>query len=157
MTNETVFDPVTNVPTTFVEVELVDEESFPKIRETLTRMGVSSRAGNKTLYQSAHILHKRDADKKSRFYIVHFKEMFILDGKASTFSSKDAERRNTIAFLLEEWGLLTIVNKENALPAGPTSKVKVIPFAEKNNWTLETKYAIGSTGRSYSRDEREVA
>lgn len=156
MTNENLeFNPVTNVPNSFVEVKLTDDESFLKVRETLTRMGVASKSGTKKLFQSAHILHKRDINGNPRFYIVHFKEMFLLDGKDSTLSAKDIERRNTIVFLLEEWGLLTVVNPESAEPVGPSRNVKIIPYSEKNNWTLETKYAIGNT-RSKNRLKTEL-
>lgn len=121
-----------------LEVKLGEEDDFLKIRETLTRIGVASRK-DKTLYQSCHILHKQ-----GRFYIVHFKEMFALDGKPTNFSDEDKGRRNMIAKLLEDWGLLKIVSPEKArAPITPLNQIKILPHKEKNDWTLVTKYAIG--------------
>jgi hypothetical protein len=121
-----------------VEVRLSNSEDFLKVRETLTRIGIASRK-DKVLYQSCHILHKQ-----KRYFIVHFKELFALDGKPSNFSDEDKARRNTIANLLEQWGLVSLVNptvvKENM---APISHVKIISHKEKNEWNLESKYNIG--------------
>lgn len=128
-----------NLVDTLVEIKLKNENDFLKIRETLTRIGVISRK-DKKLFQSCHILHK-----KGKYYIVHFKELFALDGKSTDFSEEDKGRRNTIASLLEEWGLLEIVDSSKTEdPRTPMNQIKVIPFKEKNDWTLEQKYSIGS-------------
>lgn len=123
-----------------VEVNLVAPDNFLLVKETLTRIGVASKKDN-TLYQSCHILHKQ-----GKYYIMHFKELFLLDGKKNTdFSDNDRARRNTIANLLEEWGLIEIVDKDKTEePIVPISHVKIIPFKEKNNWTLLAKYSIGT-------------
>ena len=122
----------------FVEVTLNEGDDFLKVRETLTRIGVSSRK-EKILYQSCHILHKQ-----GRYYIVHFKELFALDGKPSNISENDIQRRNTIANLVEQWGLVTILNphvvKDNM---APIHQIKIISFKEKDEWELVTKYNIG--------------
>jgi hypothetical protein len=121
-----------------VEIILPDPESFLKVKETLTRIGVASKKENR-LWQSCHILHK-----KGKYYIVHFKELFMLDGKESNFTDSDKGRRNTIANLLEEWGLVKIVNKSlSDLPRSPMSQIKVISFKDKPAWILESKYSIG--------------
>lgn len=123
---------------TLVEVTLQADEDFLKIRETLTRIGVASRK-DKKLYQSCHILHKQ-----GKFYIVHFKELFALDGKRSDFSEDDKGRRNTIASLLQQWGLLRVVDEEKTLePRAPLSHIKILPYREKDEWELCTKYTIG--------------
>jgi len=123
----------------FVEVTLNDPQDFLKVRETLTRIGVSSRT-EKKLYQSCHILHK-----KGKYYIVHFKELFALDGLSSSFPDSDKARRNTISNLLEEWGLIKIVNKATtADPVCPISHMKILPYSEKKDWQLIPKYTIGS-------------
>lgn len=121
-----------------LEVSLNKEDDFLKIKETLTRIGVSSRK-EKKLYQSCHILHK-----KGKYYIVHFKELFILDGLKSDINETDIGRRNTIAKLLEEWGLLAVVDKEkmNAILT-PINQIKIIPHKEKASWLLVPKYHIG--------------
>ena len=122
----------------FVEVTLPKQDDFLKVRETLTRIGVSSRK-EKVLYQSCHILHKQ-----GKYYIVHFKELFALDGKLSTITENDIQRRNAIANLLEEWGLLKIVNYdtiENNM--APIHQIKIISFKEKDDWELVAKYNIG--------------
>jgi len=122
----------------FVEVRLNEEDDFLKVRETLTRIGVSSRK-ERILYQSCHILHKQ-----GKYYIVHFKELFALDGKPSNISENDIQRRNTIANLVEQWGLITILNpqivKDNM---APIHQIKIISFKEKDEWELVTKYNIG--------------
>lgn len=123
---------------TLLEVKLGEEDDFLKVRETLTRIGVASRK-DKTLYQSCHILHKQ-----GKFYIVHFKEMFALDGKQSNFSDEDKGRRNTIAKLLEDWGLVKIVEPTKfSNPKATMNQIKILPHKEKDEWTLVTKYAIG--------------
>ena len=120
-----------------LEVGLKEPDDFLKVRETLSRIGVASRK-EKKLYQSCHILHKQ-----GRYYIVHFKELFALDGKFANFSENDIERRNTIAQLLSDWGLITILNKENAQNKAPLSQIKVLAFKDKNDWDLQAKYNIG--------------
>jgi hypothetical protein len=127
----------------FVEVVLSNQDDFLKVRETLTRIGVSSRK-ERVLYQSCHILHKQ-----GKYYIVHFKELFALDGKLSTITENDIQRRNAIANLLEEWGLLKIINYdiiENNL--APIHQIKIISFKEKDDWELVAKYNIGKKGRT---------
>lgn len=121
-----------------LEVNLQKEDDFLKIKETLTRIGVSSKK-EKKLYQSCHILHK-----KGKYYIVHFKELFLLDGLESDISETDIGRRNTVAKLLEEWGLLSVVDKEkmNAIIT-PLNQIKILPHKEKNEWQLVPKYHIG--------------
>jgi hypothetical protein len=123
---------------TLVEVRIGDDDDFLKIRETLTRIGVASRK-DKTIYQSCHILHKQ-----GRYYIVHFKELFSLDGKPSNFGDEDKGRRNTIANLMAEWGLVTLVDPNKTKePLAPLSQIKVLPHREKNEWNLVAKYNIG--------------
>jgi hypothetical protein len=129
---------VTNIIDSLVEVELPSADSFLKVKETLTRIGVASKKDN-ILYQSCHILHKQ-----GKYYILHFKELFILDNKAESLSEEDRSRRNTIVNLLEEWGLVKIVNKSSVQdPTAPLSQIKVLPFKEKDEWVLVAKYAIG--------------
>lgn len=131
---------------TLVWVTLYDPADFLKVKETLTRIGVASRK-DKKLYQSCHILHKQ-----GKYAIVHFKELFALDGKETNFSDEDRGRRNTIAALLEEWGLVKIVNpKMVADPKAPMSQIKVISFKEKNDWDLCSKYSIGRTHKTSSQ------
>jgi|TARA_R110000744_G_scaffold86535_10_gene169107 hypothetical protein len=121
-----------------VEVYLKDDDDFLKIRETLTRIGVASHK-NKTIYQSCHILHKQ-----GKYYIVHFKELFALDGKPSNFGDDDTSRRNTIANLLAEWGLIILADKSKTSEnVAPLNQIKVLPFKEKSDWILEAKYNIG--------------
>ena len=124
-------------PEKMLEVQLKEPDDFLKVRETLTRIGVASRK-DKKLFQSCHILHKQ-----GRYFIVHFKELFALDGKFSNFSENDLERRNTIAQLLGDWGLITILNKENAENKAPLSQIKVLAFKDKSDWDLQAKYNIG--------------
>ena len=118
-----------------LEVSLKEPDDFLKVRETLSRIGVASRKERK-LYQSCHILHKQ-----GRYYIVHFKELFALDGKKTNLTENDIARRNTITGLLKDWGLIDVLG--NAEPAAPLSQIKVLSFREKNEWILETKYNIG--------------
>jgi hypothetical protein len=121
-----------------IEVKLKEEDDFLKVRETLTRIGVASRKNN-TLFQSCHILHKQ-----GRYYIVHFKELFALDGKPFDFTEEDTGRRNSITKLLSDWGLVTLVDAEKIKePTVPISRIKIIPFSEKSQWELVTKYNIG--------------
>ena len=120
-----------------IEVRLKNPDDFLKIRETLTRIGVASKK-DKTLYQSCHILHKQ-----GRYFIVHFKELFALDGKESNITSNDVERRNTIASLLQDWGLLKILNPSKAEPKASLSQIKVVTHKEKDEWELVPKYNIG--------------
>lgn len=121
-----------------VEIRLGEEDDFLKVRETLTRIGIASRKDS-TLYQSCHILHKQ-----GKYYIVHFKELFALDGKPSNFSDEDKGRRNTIVKLLCDWGLIAVVDAEKIQdPVMPLSQIKILPFKEKNEWNLVTKYNIG--------------
>lgn len=121
-----------------VEVTLPDPENFLKVKETLSRIGVASKKDN-TLYQSCHILHKQ-----GRYFIVHFKQLFLLDGKQSDFSEDDRGRLNAIANLLDEWDLVDLVDKEKSSdPVAPLSQIKVIAHKDKNNWNLITKYNIG--------------
>ncbi len=124
-------------PESMLEVSLKEPDDFLKVRETLTRIGVASRK-DKKLFQSCHILHKQ-----GRYFIVHFKELFALDGKHSNLSENDLQRRNTIAQLLADWGLISIVNPNVAENKAPLSQIKVISFKDKGNWILETKYNIG--------------
>ena len=120
-----------------LEVVLKEPDDFLKIRETLSRIGVASRK-EKKLYQSCHILHKQ-----GKYYIVHFKELFALDGKESNLTENDIERRNTIAQLLGDWGLIAIVNATVAENKAPLSQIKVLSFKEKGEWDLQAKYNIG--------------
>tara|TARA_B100001057_G_scaffold408246_1_gene422435 strand:- start:2638 stop:3075 length:438 start_codon:yes stop_codon:yes gene_type:complete len=120
-----------------LEVTIKQPDDFLKIRETLTRIGVASRK-DKTLYQSCHILHKQ-----GKYYIVHFKELFALDGKKATLVENDIQRRNTIAILLSDWGLIDIVKPADAENKAPLSQIKVLPFKEKKDWNLTAKYNIG--------------
>jgi len=122
-----------------LEISFKENDDFLKIRETLTRIGVASRK-DKTLYQSCHILHKR-----GKYYLVHFKELFALDGKESSLTENDLARRNSIARLLDEWDLLSILDEEqSSSPLAPMSQIKVLPHREKPEWNLVAKYNIGN-------------
>ena len=123
-------------PDQMLEVSLGEPDDFLKVRETLSRIGVASRK-DKKLFQSCHILHKQ-----GKYYIVHFKELFALDGKDTNISENDIARRNTIANLLSDWDLIKVVGK-SSIESAPLSQIKVISFKEKNDWILETKYNIG--------------
>lgn len=126
-----------------IEVRIGEEEDFLKIKETLTRIGVASRKENK-LYQSCHIFHKQ-----GKYYIVHFKEMFVLDGKPSNFSDEDKGRRNKIIELLQDWGLLKVMDPEKIQdPLASISQIKIISHKEKGNWVLEAKYNMGRKKRN---------
>tara|TARA_Y100001973_G_scaffold47522_1_gene70801 strand:- start:9 stop:440 length:432 start_codon:yes stop_codon:yes gene_type:complete len=120
-----------------VEVNLKEPDDFLKVRETLTRIGVASRK-EKKLFQSCHILHK-----KGQYYIVHFKELFALDGKKANLSENDVQRRNRIIKLLSDWGLVNVVDESAIVDAAPLSQIKVIAYKEKSEWNLESKYNIG--------------
>lgn len=125
-------------PNDMLEIVLNEPDDFLKVRETLTRIGVASRRENR-LYQSCHILHKQ-----GRYFIVHFKELFLLDGKKSNLEDSDIQRRNTIATLLADWGLVRIVNTEQAKDCAPLRQIKIIGFKEKHEWELCPKYNIGT-------------
>ena len=130
-----------------LEVTISKPDDILKVRETLTRIGVASRK-DKTLYQSCHILHKQ-----GKYYIVHFKELFALDGKTSTLTSNDIQRRNTIALLLSDWKLIEIVGKIEPENKAPLSQIKVLPFKEKKEWKLSAKYNIGKKSEETKKDE----
>ena len=125
-------------PSSMLEVTLNEPDDFLKVRETLTRIGVASRKENK-LFQSCHILHKQ-----GRYFIVHFKELFLLDGKKSNLEENDIARRNTIATLMSDWGLVTIEGRTKVEPLAPLRQIKIIPFKEKSDWDLCPKYNIGN-------------
>ena len=123
--------------TDMIEVTLNEPDDFLKVRETLTRIGVASRK-EKIIYQSCHILHKQ-----GKYYIVHFKELFALDGKKTNLSLNDVQRRNRIVQLLSDWGLITVAKPESIADVAPLNQIKVLAFKEKDEWTLESKYNIG--------------
>tara|TARA_X000001316_G_C918415_1_gene32575 strand:+ start:414 stop:824 length:411 start_codon:yes stop_codon:yes gene_type:complete len=125
-------------PAEMLEVTLNEPDDFLKVRETLTRIGVASRK-DKKLFQSCHILHKQ-----GRYFIVHFKELFLLDGKKANLEESDIQRRNTIATLMSDWGLVEIHNNEKAANLAPLRLIKILPFKEKNQWELCPKYNIGN-------------
>lgn len=125
-------------PSDMLEIVLNEPDDFLKIRETLTRIGVASRKDNK-LFQSCHILHKQ-----GRYFIVHFKELFLLDGKKSNLEENDIGRRNTIATLMSDWGLVSIQGEQNPKPVAPLRQIKIIPFKDKAKWELCPKYNIGN-------------
>ena len=133
-----------------VECTLAEPDDFLKIRETLTRIGVASRK-DKTLFQSCHILHKQ-----GRYFIVHFKELFILDGKPTNYSENDQARRNTIANLLVEWSLIQLVNSEQTSTlVVPLNQLKILSYKEKEEWVLTAKYNIGNKKVNYEQSEKE--
>ena len=132
-----------------LEVTIKQPDDFLKVRETLTRIGVASRK-DKTLYQSCHILHKQ-----GKYYIVHFKELFALDGKKSTLTLNDIQRRNTIALLLQDWSLIDVVKKEATENKAPLSQIKVLPFKEKKEWSLSAKYNIGKKVEEKKPEEKK--
>lgn len=139
MTSEMIYYDWT--PDSMLEITLAEPDNFLKVRETLTRIGIASKKDN-TLYQSCHILHKQ-----GRYFIVHFKELFALDGKDSNITSGDIERRNAIAGLLQDWDLLKIVSAAKAEQKASLSQIKVVAFKEKNEWNLVAKYNIGKKVR----------
>ena len=126
-------------PTKMLEISLEEPDDFLKIKETLTRIGICSKKEYNTLFQSCHILHKQ-----GRYFIVHFKELFLLDGKPGNLTIDDIQRRNSITTLLSDWGLLNIVNPEQARDKTTLRHIKIISHKDKANWTLETKYSIGN-------------
>jgi len=140
MTIETIYYDWT--PESMLEITLPEPDNFLKVRETLTRIGIASRK-DKKLYQSCHILHKQ-----GRYFIVHFKELFALDGKESNITMSDIERRNAIALLLQDWDLLKLVNKINTDPTAILSQIKVVSYKEKSEWELVAKYNIGNKKKS---------
>ena len=142
-------DLVSWSPESMLEITLAQPDDFLKVRETLSRVGVASRK-DKTLYQSCHILHKQ-----GKYYIVHFKELFALDGKDSTITQNDIERRNTIAGLLQDWSLLAIVKNEEAEKKAPLSQIKVLAFKEKSEWNLQAKYNIGKKPEEENKSESQ--
>ena len=125
-----------------IEIRLNEPDDFLKVRETLTRIGVASRK-EKKLYQSCHILHKQ-----GKYFIVHFKELFALDGKYANLTVNDVQRRNRITKLLSDWGLITIVREDSVLDISPLNQIKVLSYKDKNDWTLEQKYNIGKRGKT---------
>ena len=125
-----------------VEIRLNEPDDFLKVRETLTRIGVASRK-EKKLYQSCHILHKQ-----GKYYIVHFKELFALDGKYANLTINDVQRRNRITKLLADWGLITILNEDSIIDIAPLNQIKVLSYKDKQDWTLEQKYNIGKRGKT---------
>ena len=127
-------------PTQMLEISLEEPDDFLKIKETLTRIGICSKKEHNTLFQSCHILHKQ-----GRYFIVHFKELFLLDGKPGNLTVDDVQRRNSITTLLSDWGLLNIVNPDQAQDKTTLRHIKIISHRDKANWTLETKYSIGNT------------
>ena len=141
MTNQTIEPQVNWSPDMMVEVTLNEPDDFLKVRETLTRIGVASRK-EKKLYQSAHILHKQ-----GRYYIVSFKELFALDGKHANLTVNDVQRRNRIVRLLADWGLIAVIDADKVLDIAPLNQIKVLPFKEKGEWILETKYNIGKRSK----------
>jgi hypothetical protein len=134
------------VPDAMLEVDLIEPDNFLKVRETLTRIGIASRK-DKKLFQSCHILHKQ-----GKYFIVHFKELFALDGKESDITMSDIERRNVIADLLQDWGLLKILDKSKAEPKASLSQIKVVSYKEKAEWELVPKYNIGGIKRVRSEN-----
>ena len=129
-----------------IEVRLNAPDDFLKVRETLTRIGVASRK-EKKLYQSCHILHKQ-----GKYYIVHFKELFALDGKYANLTVNDVQRRNRITRLLADWGLISVVSEDSILDIAPLNQIKVLPYKEKNNWVLEQKYNIGKKSKGEEKE-----
>lgn len=134
-------------PDQMVEVSLSEPDDFLKVRETLTRIGVASRK-EKKLYQSCHILHKQ-----GRYYLVHFKELFALDGKHANLTLNDIQRRNRIVQLIADWGLVTILKPENITDIAPLNQIKVLAYKEKDEWVLETKYNIGAKKKKVEETE----
>ena len=129
-----------------LEVTLKEPDDFLKVRETLSRIGVASRK-EKKLYQSCHILHKQ-----GRYYIVHFKELFALDGKRANITVNDVQRRNRIIRLLQDWGLITVLKQDDVVDIAPLNQIKVLSYKDKGDWILEQKYNIGKKGKSSDAD-----
>ena len=141
MTTQIIEPRVDWTPNMMVEVVLNEPDDFLKVRETLTRIGVASRK-EKKLYQSCHILHKQ-----GRYYIVHFKELFALDGKHANLTVNDIQRRNRIVRLLADWGLVGVVNEEEVYDIAPLNQIKVLAYKDKGDWVLEQKYNIGKKSK----------
>ena len=133
-----------------VEVKLKEDDDFLKVKETLTRIGIASRK-EKKLFQSCHILHKQ-----GKYYIVHFKELFALDGKPTNISENDIERRNTVVNLLNEWDLVELIHPEKAQPTVSIRQMKILPFGEKSEWDLQAKYSIGNVGIRTSNEKEHT-
>ena len=146
MTMATVEPTVEGAQDKMLEVELGQPDDFLKVRETLTRIGVASRK-EKKLYQSCHILHKQ-----GRYYIVHFKELFALDGKHANLTLNDVQRRNRIALLLSDWGLISIVKEDSVGDIAPLNQIKVLSYKDKGDWILEQKYNIGKKCKTQDAD-----
>tara|TARA_B100001094_G_scaffold303723_1_gene332055 strand:+ start:104 stop:544 length:441 start_codon:yes stop_codon:yes gene_type:complete len=146
MTSSTVEPTVQWSQDQMVEVTLNEPDDFLKVRETLTRIGVASRK-EKKLYQSCHILHKQ-----GKYYIVHFKELFALDGKHANLTANDVQRRNRIARLLADWGLIAVVKAEAVEMVAPLNQIKVLSFKDKGDWILEQKYNIGKKGKTETKE-----
>ena len=144
-------EPIQLSADSMLEITLKQPDDFLKIRETLSRIGVASRK-DKILYQSCHILHKQ-----GKYYIVHFKELFALDGKKATLIQNDIQRRNTVASLLQDWNLLSIVKKEQAEDKAPLSQIKIIAFKEKKEWNLQAKYNIGKKSSTPDVKQEETS
>jgi len=142
MTTQTIEPQVNWSPDMMVEVVLNEPDDFLKVRETLTRIGVASRK-EKKLYQSCHILHKQ-----GRYYLVHFKELFALDGKHANLTVNDVQRRNRIVRLLADWGLITVVKEDSVTDIAPLNQIKVLAYKDKGDWILEQKYNIGKKGKT---------
>ena len=144
--NQTVEPQVKWSQDKMIEVKLNEPDDFLKVRETLTRIGVASRKERK-LYQSCHILNKQ-----GKYYIVHFKELFALDGKYANLTVNDVQRRNRITRLLADWGLISVVEESSIQDIAPLNQIKVLPYKDKNDWILEQKYNIGKKGRTEESD-----
>ena len=142
MTTQTIEPRVNWTPNMMIEVTLNEPDDFLKVRETLTRIGVASRK-EKKLYQSCHILRRSSAD-----IIVHFKELFALDGKHANLTINDVQRRNRIARLLADWGLISVVKEDSVLDIAPLNQIKVLAYKDKSDWVLEQKYNIGKKGKT---------
>ena len=147
MTTSTIEPQVNWKPEMMVEVMLNEPDDFLKVRETLTRIGVASRQ-EKKIYQSCHILHKQ-----GRYFLVHFKELFALDGKHANLTSNDVQRRNRIAQLLADWGLVGIVDADKIQDIAPLNQIKVLSYKDKGDWILETKYNIGAKKKKVEATE----
>jgi endonuclease III len=139
MNDYTQNDYIEWAPANMLEIFLNEPDDFLKVKETLSRIGVASRKTENVLYQSCHILHKQ-----GRYFILHFKELFMLDGKPSSFTLDDLRRRNTIAILLSDWGLVRIAKRDEITETTNLKQIKIIPFREKAEWRLEAKYSIGN-------------
>ena len=147
MTNNMTTEPIVNWSASdMIEVVLSEPDDFLKVRETLTRIGVASRK-EKKLYQSCHILHKQ-----GRYYIVHFKELFALDGKRTNLTVNDIQRRNRIIRLLADWGLITVINQDSVVDIAPLNQIKVLSYKDKSDWILEQKYNIGKKGKENAQE-----